>query len=139
MPDTDRYAWLKDLIKYPFAFLILLLFFGLIIYLLAHIAMSELQWTRAVYLFGGVEAIAFAAAGFLFGKEVHRERADKAEERADKAEVGATEAKERAVAAETKGKTLTAAITGKVKALENKTREYESFGEQPKHPPLKLT
>ncbi len=40
---------------------------------------QELTWSRFVYIFSGVEAIAFAAAGYFFGREVHRERADKAE------------------------------------------------------------
>jgi hypothetical protein len=33
-----------------------------------------------VYLLNGVEAVAFAGAGWLFGKEVHRGEAERAEE-----------------------------------------------------------
>jgi hypothetical protein len=41
------------------------------------------DWSRLVYLFSGVEALAFGAAGFFFGREVHRGRAEAAESRAD--------------------------------------------------------
>lgn len=53
----------------------------------------ELDWTRAVYLFGAVEALAFAAAGYLWGREVNRQRAEKAEARADKTQGEAEVAK----------------------------------------------
>jgi hypothetical protein len=39
-------------------------------------------WTRLAWLFTSVEAIAFAAAGALFGAKIHRERAEKAESEA---------------------------------------------------------
>jgi len=121
----------KDLITYSIAVLLLLGFSWFIYYLVGRTnSASELEWTRSVYLLSGVEAIVFAAAGFLFGREVHRLRAEKAEERAHKAETGATEAKGRAVAAETKGESLSAAIIAKQKGLESKTPESESFALQ---------
>jgi hypothetical protein len=51
----------------------------------------ELEWNRSAYLFAGVEAIAYAAAGFLFGREVHRQRAEQAEQRANAEQRRATE------------------------------------------------
>jgi hypothetical protein len=45
---------------------------------------SEVTWARLAWLFSSVEAIAFAAAGALFGARVHRERAEKAESEARK-------------------------------------------------------
>jgi hypothetical protein len=47
---------------------------------------SDLAWSRRMYVFSAVEAIAFAAVGWLFGKEVHREQAHAAEKRAADAE-----------------------------------------------------
>ena len=47
---------------------------------------SSMSWERWVYVFGAAEAIAFAAIGWLFGREVNRERAEKAEDKADKAQ-----------------------------------------------------
>jgi hypothetical protein len=44
---------------------------------------DQREWERWVYVFGAVEAIAFAAIGWVFGREVNRERAEKAETRAD--------------------------------------------------------
>ena len=40
---------------------------------------KEVTWTRLAWLFSSVEAIAFGAAGALFGASVHRERAENAE------------------------------------------------------------
>jgi hypothetical protein len=37
------------------------------------------QWTHELLLFSGIEAIAFAALGWLFGKEVNRHALDSAE------------------------------------------------------------
>jgi uncharacterized protein HemX len=42
----------------------------------------EAAWNRLVFLLTGVEAVAFAGAGYLFGREVNRQRADNAEQRA---------------------------------------------------------
>lgn len=47
---------------------------------------GEIQWGRNAYLYAGVEALAYAAAGFLFGREVNRQRAERAEENADRAQ-----------------------------------------------------
>lgn len=58
---------------------------------------NDVTWTRLAWIFSSVEAIAFAAAGALFGAQVHRERAEKAEEEARKHSEDA--AKGRALAA----------------------------------------
>ena len=63
-------------------------------YLVKHIGEGQQQWDRLVYIFGGVEAVAFAAAGYFFGKEVNRARAETAEKRANDAEQKADNAKE---------------------------------------------
>lgn len=49
---------------------------------LGQLKLPDSQWIRAMSLFTGVESIAFAAAGFIFGREVNRSRAEKAEEKA---------------------------------------------------------
>lgn len=64
----------------------LIIFVLVVQFMLERITVEEKQWTRAVYVFSGVEALAFSAAGFFFGSQVHRERAEKAEQRASKAE-----------------------------------------------------
>jgi hypothetical protein len=50
------------------------------------------QWLRWVFLYGAVEAIVFAAAGWIFGREVNRARAETAEEKAREAAECAREA-----------------------------------------------
>lgn len=59
---------------------ILALFAGMTLYMLRLVGATETEWARAAYLFAGVEAIAFAAAGYLFGRAAHRERAERAEQ-----------------------------------------------------------
>jgi hypothetical protein len=71
-------------------------------------------WTRYTYLLGGIEAIAFSAVGYLFGKEVHRQQAANAEKRAADAQQQATAASSDAAAAQSKGQSLAKMI--KVKA-----------------------
>lgn len=54
----------------------------------------ETEWLRLVDLRGGLEALAFAAAGALLGTTVQRQATNQAEKRADKNEKGADAAKE---------------------------------------------
>jgi hypothetical protein len=64
----------------------LIFFAAFCVFLLANAGTdSSSEWERWVYVFGGVEAIAFAGVGWLFGKEVNRQRAQSAEEQAEQA------------------------------------------------------
>ncbi len=82
---------------------------GLVVLFVFENGADDRTWTRAVYIAGGVEAIAFAAAGYLFGKEVHRQEAQKADEPAAAAETAATNG--RALALNIKAKALKPATT----------------------------
>ena len=44
---------------------------------------DEVQWARMTFVFASVEAVAFAAAGAIFGVTVQRERVKSAEEKAE--------------------------------------------------------
>ncbi|GGX48561.1 hypothetical protein [Streptomyces chryseus] len=80
---------------------------GFSIYLLTQAGSSkEIEWSRVVWVFASVEAIAFAAAGALFGTSVQRSQTVNAEERAQKAELTASESSKEATA----GRALAAAI-----------------------------
>jgi hypothetical protein len=68
------------------AVLVLLGFAGLVVTMILSANVTEQTWIRLAWVFSSVEAIAFAAAGAIFGSSVHRERAEKAEERAVKNE-----------------------------------------------------
>jgi len=63
-------------------------------------------WARYTYLFSGLEALAYAAAGFLFGREVNRQRADRAEQSAAQSQAIAFEAQSTAAASEANGQAL---------------------------------
>ncbi len=81
---------------------------------------EELVWKRSVYLLSGLEAIAFAAAGYFFGSEVNRKAADSAKEDAETAKAdaktaieGQTDAEKKFVEARTQGLALKQAILAK--------------------------
>ena len=67
---------------------------------------NDLKWTRLVYIFGSAEAIVFGTVGWIFGREINRERAEKAEERATKASSDASKADAAAEVAVQSGYTL---------------------------------
>ncbi len=76
------------------------------VYLLFQVNSNELAWTRIGWVFASVEAIAFAAAGALFGTAVQRQNVEKAEDRADAAEGVAESNRDDA----TKGRVLAASL-----------------------------
>jgi hypothetical protein len=93
----------------------LLAFAGLVVWMLASASASEQVWQRQMYVFASVEAIAFAAAGALFGVEVKRQEAAKAEQRMNQAVEEAAEAKrsERLASEDAeKGRTIAAVARG---------------------------
>ncbi|MFG1992241.1 hypothetical protein ACGFJ7_19895 [Actinoplanes sp. NPDC048988] len=62
------------------AALVVLVGFGVFIWFLAtQSRTTEVSWTRLAWLFASVEAIAFGAAGALFGSTIQRQRAEQAE------------------------------------------------------------
>ena len=69
-------------------------------------SVTEVEWGRNVFLYGGLEALAFAAAGFLFGREVNRQRAETAERRADSAQRSADAARNSAAISAANGRAL---------------------------------
>ena len=71
---------------------------------------TELEWGRNTYLYAGIEALAYAAAGFLFGKEVHRQQAEKAEANADRSQQVANNAQMASATNKANGRTLANSI-----------------------------
>jgi hypothetical protein len=67
---------LKSNVALGVAVFILLATTTLIAFLILHVSTDEETWKRYTYLLTGVEAVVFAAVGWLFGKEVHREQAE---------------------------------------------------------------
>jgi hypothetical protein len=127
---TQTKATWQDITTAVVGLLALLGFGWFIIYLTQQATdpkLDEVVWTRMTYLLTGVEAIAFAAAGYFFGKEVHRKQAESAESRADAASEQASVAEERATEAETKGKTLRKALAASMKQPKPRG-DIEAFG-----------
>jgi uncharacterized membrane protein YsdA (DUF1294 family) len=107
-PKNISTSWLT--LTNVIACLIIFGYGGFMIYMLGEVSASEGVWTRTAYLLAGYEALAFAAAGYLFGKEVHRQQAEKAEDRAKVAQKEADSAKDSANEAITKGYRITEAV-----------------------------
>jgi hypothetical protein len=79
---------------------------------------NQVTWHRLAWLFTSIEAIAFAAAGALFGASVHRERAEKAEAEARRHADNAA-----------RGKALAAAIKADEEGEGGATRGLDDAGE----------
>ncbi len=94
--NADSLDWLGS-IPYIIAVAALIAYGFFIHFLLGKVGADEPQWSRSIFLFSGVEAIVFAAAGFLFGREVNRKRAQNAEEEKKLAEKQREAAKEKEV------------------------------------------
>jgi flagellar basal body-associated protein FliL len=114
------------------AVVVLAAFVVLIAYMMLHLQADETTWTRALYLYGGVEAIAFAAAGFLFGKEVSREQVNKAENQAESARQDSRQAQQQAIDAQQKAATAEAKTRHIVAAVQaqaaGQTQQSKAFG-----------
>lgn len=82
---------------------LLVVFGGIVVYMLAVADGNGQAWERRVYIFSGVEAIVFTAVGWIFGREVHRATAENAQ-------AEAKDAKAEAKAEAKKANTLKGAI-----------------------------
>lgn len=97
-------------------------------YLVTQTAATDVVWARLTYLLSGVEAVVFAAAGFLFGREAHRKEADTAKADAKAAEKTAAQARERTVQAEDAVKAIVNQIDVKRESYQAKGPIYAALG-----------
>jgi hypothetical protein len=58
---------------------VLTAFAAFVVFMLTEVGTEELRWSRLAWVFSSVEAIAFGAAGALFGSSIQRARAENAE------------------------------------------------------------
>ena len=68
------------------AVVVIFAWLGFIVWLLVKVNSAEIEWSRLLVVLGSVEAVAFAAAGALFGTSVQRQRVQDQKARADSAE-----------------------------------------------------
>lgn len=113
--DQPRRAPLRGAALWA-AIAVLIAFAVFVAYLIGQVDGNEVRWTRLAWLFASVEAIAFGAAGALFGASIQRQRAEKAEATASKKTDEA--AKGRALAAMLKAEEGTGGGTGGLESLE---------------------
>lgn len=94
--------------------IVLLGFAVFIVYLLRQLSAGETEWSRAMVLFGGVEAVAFAAAGYFFGTQVQRGKVGEAQQEAQAAKEAGEAAKAQANAERKAGDQLARRIIDEV-------------------------
>lgn len=76
---------MKDKAAVVVAVVVTMLYVIFVVVLWEQVDDAEAAWNRRLLLFGGLEAIVFAAIGWLFGKEVHRAEAEKSTQNAKEA------------------------------------------------------
>lgn len=106
----------KDVIAPILGVGVLLAFGAFIVFLLKSLDLTDTQWSRAIYLFAGVEAVAFAAAGYFFGTQVQRGKVEEAKADAKAAERVASVTEDKAKAERRAAKVF---ATGYVKQAES--------------------
>jgi hypothetical protein len=65
---------------------------AMLVWLALHTPATEIVWARMLSVLSSIEAVAFAAAGALFGTTIQKKRVDDAKGRADQAEERASRA-----------------------------------------------
>ncbi len=109
----------------------------LLVWLAFNTSLQEVAWSRLLVVLGSMEAVAFGAAGALFGTQIQRQRVQDAQRHAANAETKAADAEHRASAnadAAIKGKTLAAVVKakGRTRAGRLGTERLSAAGE-PEH------
>lgn len=98
------------------ALIVLALWLVLLSWLAFHTGASELQWARLGSVLGSLQAVAFAAAGALFGTTVQKQLVEEAKDRARKAEDRASQAEKVStdhIQAAANGRALAAAVVAR--------------------------
>lgn len=105
--------------------------YGLFIFfLMDKIESEELYWTRLIFIFSSLEAIAFAALGYVFGKEITKKVAKTAELAQREAEKKASYATEELQKERTKGLALGGMIVGNFPASEPMMSSIQEISER---------
>lgn len=132
-------AWTRHL-PYIVGGLALTIYILLVFYLIDKIddnGVNDAVWMRMLFLFTGVESIAFAAAGFVFGREVNRGRAEAAEHQASRESRRAANEQAGRARVEMAGKTLAMKIRHMAEDQPN-TGDRRSLESAPTMAPLKM-
>lgn len=110
-PSISKIDIWKFIINYGIVVAVLVGYGFFVKYLLTCIETDEPYWSRMILLFSSIEAIAFGALGYVFGKEITKKIAKTAEE-------GKNEAKKEAEKAKKEQKK----VEGKIKEKDDKLK-----------------
>lgn len=98
------------ILKHIIAISVLLVYGIFLVYLLKEIKTEEPFWTRMMMLFTSLEAIVFAAVGYIFGREVNKKRAEEAVKDKEVAKKEAIEAQKEKTEEKVKGLKLATSV-----------------------------
>lgn len=92
--EPTKFEIAKFFFTYGIAISVLIGYVLFIKHLLDDIGAEDESWKRMMLIFSSVEAIVFAAVGFLFGREVNKKVAEKAEKNEKEAKADTQDAKQ---------------------------------------------
>ena len=101
------------------ALLVLMAWLVMLLWLVFRVGATEVEWSRLFTVLTSLEAVAFAAAGALFGTTVQRQRVKEAIDRAEKSDARAADADSKAVKSSQEaanGRALAAAVKARMSA-----------------------
>ncbi len=135
--NANTKSW-TGYVPYIVAIMVLIAYGFFISFLIGKVGAKDPDWSRLIYLFSGVEAIVFTAAGFLFGREVNRRRAENAEaekeqvnKQKEEAQTQAVEERKKALvlgAMAIQGERSSSGTTGSRTAMEGMESKQSSWG-----------
>lgn len=114
--------------KFKLAIVILIFYLAFIAYLIFKIDINETHWGRFLFLFSGIEAIVFAAVGYVFGRDVSRKVEASVEKNTKDAKKEKEEAKKKKEAAEKKTQSIKEDLIRLQEAVLSENNSFTNFG-----------
>ncbi len=114
--------------KFKLAVAILIFYLAFIAYLIFKIDIDETHWGRFLFLFSGIEAIVFAAVGYVFGRDVSRKAEANAEKNANEAKKEKDEAQKEKEKAKKKTQTAKEDLIRLQEAVLSENNSFNGFG-----------
>lgn len=108
---------MKDSVALLAAAALLIVGIGFGVFLVLNVGVEDSAWDRYILVFGAAEAVVFAAVGWLFGKEVHRQEAKDAKVAHGQAQAESTAASMEAAAQAERGRNLAAVVQSAAQSL----------------------
>lgn len=104
----SKLSIVRFILNYGIALVILVAYGFIMKQLFGQTAIDELEWTRSIWLFSSLEAAAFGALGYIFGREITKTVVQSVESDRDRAQEEAEQAETEKQDEREKGRILAA-------------------------------